>query len=49
MHLPPDHCQIKDVSFLALGERRRLVIIGEEANLAIEMSLATAEIQVVTV
>jgi hypothetical protein len=48
MRPPPDHCQIKDVSFFAAGERRRLVIIGEEANLAIEMSLATAEVRVMT-
>ena len=50
LHLqpPPNQCQIKDVRFFASGDRRRLVIIGEEANLAIEMSLATAEVQVMT-
>lgn len=46
MCLPPQPCQISEVSFFASGDRRRLVIVGEEADLAIEMSLATAEIQV---
>ena len=45
-HLPPLPCQIKGVSFFAAGERRRLLIAGEEANLAIETSLETAEVQV---
>ncbi len=45
----PVECQIKDVSFFAAGERRRLIIIGEEASLTIETSLATAEVQVMTV
>jgi hypothetical protein len=40
------HCQITDVGFFESGDRRRLVIRGEESNLAIEMSLATAEIHV---
>ena len=44
----PIHCQIKEVSFYAAGERRRLVITGQEADLAIETSLATAEVQVMT-
>jgi hypothetical protein len=48
MQLPPAHCQIREVNFLAAGDRRKLIIIGEEANLAIEMSLATAEVQVMT-
>ena len=47
LHSPPVPCQIKDVSFLASGERRRLIITGEEGDIAIEMSLATAEIQVI--
>jgi len=45
-HLPPLPCQIKEVGFFAAGERRRLLIAGEEANLAIETSLETAEVQV---
>ena len=45
-HLPPLPCQIKEVSFFGAGERRRLLIAGEEANLAIETSLETAEVQV---
>jgi hypothetical protein len=49
MQLPPAHCQIREVNFLAAGDRRKLIIIGEEANLAIEMSLATAEVQVMSV
>ena len=46
MQAAPNHCQIKDVSFLASGDRRRLIVTGEEASLAIETSLATAEIKV---
>ncbi|HEV7472461.1 MAG TPA: hypothetical protein VGN90_00325 [Pyrinomonadaceae bacterium] len=46
MQAPPSHCQIKDVSFLALGDRRRFIITGEDASLVIETSLATAEVQV---
>ena len=45
-HLPPLPCQIKDVSFFAGGALRRLLIAGEEANLTIETSLDTAEVQV---
>ena len=43
---PPVECQIKEVSFFAAGEARRLVIVGEEANMIIETSLQTAEIRV---
>jgi hypothetical protein len=42
----PIHCQIEDVSFLSSSARRRLIITGAEASLAIETSLATAEIKV---
>jgi hypothetical protein len=49
MQPPSVPCQIKDVNFFAAGDRRRLVIIGEEANLAIEMSLTTAEVEVMAV
>jgi hypothetical protein len=41
-------CLIKDVSFFADGERRRLILTGEETSLVIETSLATAEVQVMT-
>jgi hypothetical protein len=48
MKLPPlkpdTECQIKDVRFFADGERRRLLLVGEEANLAIETSLSTGEV-----
>jgi len=46
IQLPPLPCQIKDVSFFAGGALRRLLIAGEEANLTIETSLETAEVQV---
>jgi hypothetical protein len=46
IQLPPLPCQIKDISFFAGGARRRLLIAGEEANLTIETSLETAEVQV---
>ena len=46
IQLPPLPCQIKEVSFFAGGARRRLLIAGEEANLTIETSLDTAEVQV---
>lgn len=39
-------CLIKDVSFFEQGDRRRLIITGEDATLGIETSLTTAEIQV---
>lgn len=45
---PPAECQIKDVSFFAAGDQRRLTITGEEANLTIETCIATAEILVMT-
>lgn len=45
---PPGHCQITDVAFFESGDRRRFVVSGEENNLAIEMSLATAEVHVMT-
>ena len=48
MSPPPIECQIKDVSFFAAGEQRRFLVTGEEASLAIVTSLATAEIQVMT-
>jgi len=45
--LPPVACEINDVSFLANGERRRLVVSGSEGGVTIETSLETATIQVV--
>jgi hypothetical protein len=39
-------CQIKDVGFFAREERRLLLLKGEGTDLAIEMSLTTAEIKV---
>lgn len=46
LQVPPVQCQIKEVSFFADGERRRLLVAGEEGDLEIAMSLATAEIRV---
>ena len=39
-------CQITEVNFFANGVRRRLMVIGEQANLTIETSVETAEIRV---
>jgi hypothetical protein len=39
-------CVIVDVSLFASSDRRRLVLAGEAANLTIETSVETAEIQV---
>ena len=46
LKLPPVVCQIREVGFFAAGERRRLLITGEEANLVIETSLTAREILV---
>ena len=43
---PQIECVISEVNFFASEERRRLVVTGEEANLTIETSMATAEIRV---
>jgi hypothetical protein len=43
---PPVQCQIKEISFFAAGEQRRLLFTGEEGSLAIETCVATAEILV---
>jgi len=48
LKLPPADCQITDVSFFADGDRRRLTIVGEESSLAMETSLATREVLVMT-
>ena len=42
----PVECVIAEVQFFADGDRRRLILTGEKANLMIETSLETAEIQV---
>ena len=42
--LAPAECLIVDVSFYADGERRRILMTGEDACLAIETSLTTGEI-----
>jgi len=46
MKAPPVECQIEAVSFFELDEQRRLLLKGEEGNLAIEASLGTAEIHI---
>jgi hypothetical protein len=46
MKAPPVECQIEDVSFFERDEQRRLLLKGEEGNLAIEASLGTAEIHI---
>ena len=43
---PQVECVITEVNFFACGDRRRLVVAGEEANLTIETSIETAEIRV---
>lgn len=39
----PVECLIREVNFYAQGERRRVVLEGEEATLAVETSLALAD------
>ncbi|HBB89980.1 MAG TPA: hypothetical protein DC047_20440 [Blastocatellia bacterium] len=43
---PQVECVITEVNFFANGDRRRLVVTGENANLTIETSIETAEIRV---
>jgi hypothetical protein len=43
---PQVECVITEVRFFASGDRRRLVVTGEEASLTIETSVETAEIRV---
>ena len=45
----PAECLVREVSFYADGERRRILITGEEESLAIETSLATGEISICAV
>ena len=42
----PVECLIKDVLLYAHGERRRVLINGEEANLAVESNPAAGEVMV---
>jgi hypothetical protein len=46
LRAPSVQCQIKEVAVFRSGERRRLLISGEEGDIAVETSLATAEILV---
>ena len=46
MDAAPAEYQIEEVSFFERDEQRRLLLKGEEGNLAIETSLATTEIQI---
>jgi hypothetical protein len=48
MSAPGVDCRIEDVSFSEWGEQRRLLLKGDEGNLAIETSLTTAEIVLMT-
>jgi hypothetical protein len=43
---PAVECRIVAVDFFADEDKRRLVVTGEQSNLAIETSLVSAEIQV---
>jgi hypothetical protein len=43
---PQVECVITQLNFFASGDRRRLVVTGEDANLTIETSIETAEIRV---
>ena len=45
---PPGQCLINDVGLFAAGEQRRWLITGDEDNLAIETSVATREVLVMT-
>ncbi len=42
----PVDCLIEDVIFSTNGDKRRLLVSGEEANLAIETSLTSVEIRI---
>lgn len=42
----PVECLIKEVEFFAAGEKRRLVLVGDCANLVVETSLGTGSIEV---
>ncbi|MCU1263705.1 MAG: hypothetical protein JWM21_23 [Acidobacteria bacterium] len=42
----PIDCVITEVTFFAREDRRRLILFGESANLIVETSLSTGEIEV---
>jgi hypothetical protein len=42
----PDGCLITEVSFYARDDERRILITGEEANLAVDTRLLTGEVNV---
>src|SRR5438132_12710090 len=46
MKAPSVQCKLEDVAFFERDEQRRLVLKGEEGSLAIEASLATADIHI---
>jgi hypothetical protein len=45
---PPVECQIAEVNFLAHEDRRRLMVIGEQASLTIETSIVSGEVLVMS-
>jgi hypothetical protein len=49
VRLAPVECLIEEVEFYASDDERRVLVRGESASLAVEMSLATREIKVVAV
>jgi hypothetical protein len=42
----PAECLIREVGFYAAADRRRVLITGEEASLAVDTSLSTGEIRI---
>lgn len=44
--MTPAQCLIQEVSFFAWSDRRRILIIGEEASLTLNTSLTTGEIHI---
>ena len=46
MKEPKIHCPMEDIGFFERDEQRRLLLKGEEGSLAIESSLATADIHI---
>lgn len=46
MMAAPFGCLIKEVQFYARSEERRILITGEEASLAVEMSLSTGAVHI---
>jgi len=48
MKAPSVECQIEEVSFFERSGQRRILLKGEEGNLAMETSLATREIHIMS-